>query len=118
VFTAKQTNLGLNRTANGTLNKHNGAGVSYEVIVDISDNKIIWIASPKPASTHDITFFCGGTQVSTNRHKNEATWDKNALYFQIPKGKKLIGNPGYKGEPSKISATVDEHSAVIKEFFA
>jgi hypothetical protein len=98
--------------------KHNGAGVSYEVVVDISDDKIIWIAGPKHASTHDITFFCGGTQVSTNRYKNEATWDKNALYFQIPKGKKLIGDSGYSGEPSRISVTVVEHSAEVKEFFA
>ncbi len=98
--------------------KHNGAGVSYEVVVDLCEDKILWTAGPKPASTHDITFFCGGTQVSKNRHKNEATWDENALYFQIPKGKKLIGDSGYKGEPSKISATVDEHSAEVKEFFA
>ena len=98
--------------------KHNGAGVSYEVVVDLCEDKILWTAGPKPASTHDITFFRGGTQVSKNRHKNEATWDENALYFQIPKGKKLIGDSGYKGEPSKISATVDEHSAEVKEFFA
>ncbi len=57
-----------------------------------------------------ITFFCDGTQVSITHWKNEATWDKNALYFQIQEGKKLIGNSGYKGEPSKISTTVDEHS--------
>jgi hypothetical protein len=40
------------------------------------------------------------------------------LYFQIPKGKKLIGNLGYKGESSTVSTTVDEHSAEVKEFFA
>ncbi|KAL3783723.1 LOW QUALITY PROTEIN: hypothetical protein ACHAW5_008803 [Stephanodiscus triporus] len=34
----------------------------------------------------------------------------NALYFKIPEGKKLIGDSGYKGEPSKISTSVDEHS--------
>jgi hypothetical protein len=98
--------------------KHNSAGVSYEVVVDICEDNIIWTAGPKPASTHDITFFHGGTQVSRNRHKNEATWDKNAFYFQILKGKKLIGISGYKGEPSKISTTLDEHSAEVKEFFA
>ena len=98
--------------------KHNGAGVSYEVVVDICRDKILWTAGPKPASTHDITFFRGGTQVSTNRQKNEATWDKNALYFQVPEGKKLIGDSGYKGEPSKLSTTVDEHSDKVKEFFA
>jgi hypothetical protein len=46
--------------------KHNIAGVSYEVIIDICKDKIIWTSGPIPASTHDITFFCGGTQVSTN----------------------------------------------------
>jgi hypothetical protein len=98
--------------------KHNGAGVSYEVVVDLCEDKILWTAGPKPASTHDITFFRGGTQVSKNRHKNEATWDANALYFQIPEGKKLIGDSGYKGELSKISTTADAHSAEVKEFFA
>jgi hypothetical protein len=98
--------------------KHNGAGVSYEVVVDICRDRILWTAGPKPASTHDITFFRGGTQVSTNRQKNEATWDKNAFYFQVPEGKKLIGDSGYKGEPSKLSTSVDEHSDKVKEFFA
>ncbi len=45
---------------------HNGAGVLYEVLVDICRDKILWTAGPKPTSTHDITFFRGGTQVSTN----------------------------------------------------
>ncbi len=40
------------------------------------------------------------------------------MYFQIPERKKLIGNSGYKGELSKISTTVDTHSAEVKEFFA
>jgi hypothetical protein len=34
------------------------------------------------------------------------------------KGKKLIGNSGYKGELCKISTTVDAHSAEVKELFA
>ncbi len=40
------------------------------------------------------------------------------MYFKIPEGKKLIGDSGYKGEPSKLSTTVDEHSDKVKEFFA
>ncbi len=39
------------------------------------------------------------------------------MYFKIPEGKKLIGDSGYKGEPSKLSTTVDEHSDKVKEFF-
>jgi hypothetical protein len=98
--------------------KHNGAGVSYEVAVDFYDDKIILIAGPYPASTHDITIFRGGTQVSKSQQNNKTYWDQNALYFKIPKGKRLIGNSGYNGEPSKISGSKDEHSAEVKEFFA
>ncbi len=58
------------------------------------------VARPKPASTHDITFFCGGTEVSKDRKKNKVR-ESNALYFQVPKGKRLIGDSGNKGEPKK-----------------
>ncbi len=30
----------------------------------------------------------------------------------------MIGDSGYKGKPSKISTTVDEHSDKVKEFFS
>ena len=97
--------------------KHNGAGFTYEVVMDVTDDKVIWVAGPKPASTHDITFFRGGKEVGKNKKKNEAVWDKNALYFQIPDGKRLIGDSGYKGEPSKISVTSREHNEDSKIFF-
>jgi hypothetical protein len=35
-----------------------------------------------------------------------------------PKGEKLIGDLGYKGESSKVSTMMDEHSVEVKEFFA
>jgi hypothetical protein len=98
--------------------KHNGAGVSYEVAVDICNDRVIWTAGPKPASTHDITFFRGGKETSSRREKNEATWDKDALYFKIPEGKRLIGDSGYEGEPDKVSTSIREHDAEVKEFFA
>ncbi len=66
-------------------------------------------------------FFCSDTQVSTNWQRNEATWDKNALYFQVSKREKLIGNLDYKDESSKVSTMMDEHSAEVtevKDFFA
>jgi hypothetical protein len=37
--------------------KHNGSGVWYEVVIDICNKKVIWIAGPKPASAHNIIFF-------------------------------------------------------------
>ncbi|KAL3784099.1 LOW QUALITY PROTEIN: hypothetical protein ACHAW5_008092 [Stephanodiscus triporus] len=39
--------------------------------------------------------------------------DQNALYCKIPEGKRLIGDSGYKDEPSLISTSVDEHSDKI-----
>jgi len=98
--------------------KLNGCGLTYEVVIDVCDDKVLWVAGPKPASTHDITFFHGGTEVSKNKKKNEAVWDKNALYFQIPVGRRLIGDSGYKGEPAKISVTSREHDDKVKKFFA
>lgn len=101
--------------------KHNGAGLSYEIFVDLCDNKVIWTAGPKPASTHDVTFFRGGKVVSKSKKKNEAQWDKKSLYFKIlkiPKGKKLIGDSAYQGEPEKISTSMEEQQSTTKEFFA
>ena len=68
--------------------KLNSAGFTYKVLNDVCDDRALWVAGPKPASTHNITFFHGGTEVSkANKKKNEATRDNNALYFMIPKGK-------------------------------
>jgi hypothetical protein len=96
--------------------KHKGVGVLYEVVIDLCNTRVVWIAGPYPASTHDITIFRGGTQVSQSQRNNKANWDWNALYFKIPEGKKLIGDSGYKGEPSKISITNDKHSSEVKQF--
>ena len=98
--------------------KLNAAGFTYEVVMDVCESRAIWVAGPKPASTHDITFFRGGTEVSKSKTTNEGKWDKNALYFRIPDGKRLIGDSGYKGEPTKISVTSHGHNDVTKEFFA
>ncbi|KAL7544447.1 hypothetical protein ACHAWF_016267 [Thalassiosira exigua] len=98
--------------------KSNGAGVSYEVVVDLVESRALWTAGPEPASTHDITFFRGGKMEGSNRKKNEKKWDKSALYFQLPKGKRLIGDSGYEGEPETISTTKSEHDSQTKEFFA
>ena len=98
--------------------KSNGAGVTYEVVIDILYDRVIWVSGPQPASTHDITMFRGGAQVDPSKRNNKANWDRRALYFHIPEGKKLIGDSGYKGEPLKISTTLSEHKSDTKHFFA
>ena len=86
--------------------KLNASGFTYEVVMDVCESPTLWVAGPKPASTHDITCFHGGTEESKSKTMNEAKWDENALYFQIPDGKRLIGDSGYKGEPKKFQQHV------------
>jgi hypothetical protein len=88
--------------------KSNGAGLTYELGIAIRSNRLVWIGGPFPASQHDITTFRGGK-------KNEPK-DQNALFFQIPDGKRGVGDSGYKGEPGKISITREGDSAAVKNF--
>mgnify|MGYP001001299295 CR=1 FL=1 len=41
------------------------------------------------------------TEVSKDRKKNKAR-ESNALYFQVPKGKRLIDDSGYKEVPKNL----------------
>lgn len=67
---------------------------------------------PIPAGAkHDRTVFCGGT-----KDEPKSLWDKSALYFQLPKGKKAIGDSAYKGLPDKFTVALDGHSKEVKNF--
>ena len=37
------------------------------------------------------------------------TWDKNALYFQLPAKGKAIADSAYVGTPEKCTTSMDEH---------
>jgi hypothetical protein len=90
--------------------KSNSAGVVYELGIAIRSNRLVWIRGPFPASTHDITIFRGG--------KKKETKDPEALQFQIPEGKKMIGDSGYKGESEKVTITREGDSDNLKKFKA
>ena len=62
----------------------------------------MWINGGFPASTHDITIFRGG------KKGEKDNWDKKALYFQVPEGKRGVGDSGYAGEATKIAITRPE----------
>ena len=71
----------------------------------------MWINGPFPAGArHDSTIFRGGT----NAMKKE-NWDKSALYFKIPSGKRAVGDSGYKGVP-RVTVTRRKHSRGLKKF--
>jgi hypothetical protein len=44
--------------------KHNGAGLTYEVVIDLVYDRVLWVYGPEPASTHDITMFRGGLKLT------------------------------------------------------
>jgi hypothetical protein len=93
--------------------KSNSPGVSFEVATDPVDCHIRWVNRPEPASTHNLTFLCGG------KKGKEKKWEKSSLYFNLPKkGLRLVGDSAYKGQPDKVSTTNDAHDPVTKEFFA
>jgi hypothetical protein len=92
--------------------KFNGPGLSYELAVAIKTSRLLSIRGPFPASTHDITIFRGGSKSDKN------SWDPEALIFKIPEGKRLIGDSGYQGEPSKMAVTREDDSVEVKKFKA
>ena len=67
---------------------------------------------PLPAGAmHDRTVFCGG---KTDEPKS--LWDKTALFWQLPKGKKAIGDSAYIGLPDKVLVSLDGHSKKVRGF--
>ena len=64
----------------------------------------MWVEGPRYPSDADITIFRGG---KIEQRKSE--WDKSALYFQIPPGKRIIADGGLVGEPAKITVRSREH---------
>ena len=93
--------------------KHNGPGLTYLLAVDTVKDRIVWAEGPFPAATHDVTIFRGGTVKG-----GKENWRKSSLYHQIPDGKRLVGDSGFVGEPTKISTTLGGHSGETKELFA
>lgn len=90
--------------------KSNSAGVTYELAIAVRSNRLVWINGPFPASQHDITTFRGG------KVGQEEPWDPNALFFQIPEGKKAVADSGLKGEPSKVTVTRELDSPAVVKF--
>ena len=44
------------------------------------------------------------------------TWDRDALLFQIPNGKKAIGDSAYEGLPEKVTVKWPGHSQDVFRF--
>lgn len=44
-------------------------------------------------------------------------WRRDALYFHIPEGVKLVGDSGYDGQRDKVTTTMDAHAPDTKALF-
>ena len=60
---------------------------------------------------HDSTIFWGGTK-ETKKDK----WVQSSLYFNMPRGKKAVGDSEYKGI-SNVTITKSTQSKGLKKFF-
>ena len=85
----------------------------YEFCLSLHEPKIVWAEGPVVPSYADISMFRGGKS-----DEDVEEWDKSALYFQIPEGKRVIADGGYAGEPTKITISSNEHPAAMKKFIA
>ncbi|KAL7546907.1 hypothetical protein ACHAWF_014269 [Thalassiosira exigua] len=59
----------------------------------------------------DRTLFCGGTLKQPKQD-----WDKRALYFKKPQGKKAIADGAYTEISEKVTVALDGHSKTAKNF--
>ena len=78
--------------------KHKSAGVNYEVGLSVYENKCIWMHGPFKASKHDMTIF------------------RKKLLKKIPRGKRVIGDNGYRGESDIVSTPNSHDPDVLRKF--
>ena len=75
--------------------------------------KQVWIDGPHDASKPDVTAFRGG-----DVEEGANNWDRNALYFQIPSGKKAVADKGLNGEPSKVITNSREYPKKMRDWIS
>ena len=77
----------------------------------IRRQNLVWVNGPVPSGAkHDGTIFRGGTN-ETKKSK----WLQSSLYFKMPRGKKAVGDSGYKGI-SNVTITKSTQSKGLKKF--
>ena len=93
--------------------KSHSSGLKYEFALSLWENHCVWINGPDPAGLrHDKAVFCG----AMNMKDPPETWDRDALLFQIPDGKRAIGDSAYEGLPEKVTVKRPGHSQDVFRF--
>lgn len=78
--------------------KHNCDGLKYELGFAVQSSKLIWMNGPFMAAESDITIF------------------RQSLLNLIPRGKRVIADRGYKGEPLVLSVPSHYDSKALANF--
>jgi DDE superfamily endonuclease len=76
--------------------KFHGPGLTYQIVLSLHEDKVLSVVGPFPAGMPDISVF------------REA----GGIFHLIPPDKRLIGDNGYNGEPTKI-VTPNDHDSLI-----
>lgn len=80
--------------------KLNGAGLSYELGIDIWESRLVWINGPFPAGQNDISIFR----------------KPGGLMSRIPDGGRVVADEGYRGEGEIISTRNPCDTEAVREF--
>eukprot|EP00984_Skeletonema_dohrnii_P017462 scaffold7958_cov80-Skeletonema_dohrnii-CCMP3373.AAC.3 len=93
--------------------KSKSSGLKYEFALPVRHNSCVWKRGPfPPGKCHDKPIFCG----AENKDTPKEHWDRSALYFQLPPGKKAIADSAYEGLPEKVTVKRDGQQKEVIEF--
>lgn len=93
--------------------KSHSCGLKYEFAICLLLDHCVWIKGPFLAGKyHDKSLFCGAETMDDPQDQ----WDRNALFFQIPIGKKAIGDVAYEGIPERVTVKRHDHTHDVLEF--
>lgn len=82
--------------------KSHSCGLKYEFAIAIWSSRCVWINGPYPAGKyHDKSLFCGAKSMDDPQD----TWNRDALLWRIPDGKKAIADTAYEGLHQKVTVT-------------
>ncbi len=93
--------------------KSHSSGLKYEFAISVWQSHCVWINGPYPAGLcHDKALFCG----TKSMEEPPETWNRDALLFQIPDGKKAIADSAYEGLPEKVTVKRPGHTSNVFRF--
>jgi hypothetical protein len=81
--------------------KSNGPAVTYQIVLSLRENKVLFVSGPYPAGTSDLQML----------RKDDG------MLNQIPPGKRIIADRGYNGEAEKISVPSHLHDSEVANIF-